>query len=279
MKYGTLVRIPEGCDLATVSNEKFAKVKEMGLESCQLVYKPKVYNTADAEIIKKAAEKHGVEISAQFCGYYDTYCNWDVKYDYRLAGINSPFFGGMRLEYLVSAIPFLKAVGTTDMIIHAGFVPNDPFAPEYTNMLCAVKILGRKLKANGLNLLFETGGESPVTLLRLITEAELDNLFINLDTANLIMYGYGNPVDAMYTFGKYVRNVHAKDGLPPVEPGKLGKETIIGEGYVDFEKVFKALKDLGYDRFITIENELSLNVSNEVILNAFDYLKEIWSRV
>lgn len=279
MKYGTLVRIPEGCDLVTVSNEKFAKIKEMGLESCQLVYKPKVYNTADAEIIKAAAEKHGIEISAQFCGYYDTYCNWDVKYDYRMAGINSPFFGASRIEYLVSAIPFLKAVGTTDMIIHAGFVPNDPFAPEYTNMLCAVKILGRKFKANGLNLLFETGGESPVTLLRLITETELDNLFINLDTANLIMYGYGNPVDAMYTFGKYVRNVHAKDGLPPTEPGKLGKETVIGEGYVDFEKVFKALKDLGYDRFITIENELSLDVSNEVILNAFDYLKEIWSRV
>ncbi len=279
MKYGTLVRIPEGCDLATVSNEKFAKIKEMGLESCQLVYKPKVYNVTDAEIIKAAAENHGVEISAQFCGYYDNYCSWNLKYDYRLAGINSPIFGGMRLEYLVSAIPFLKAVGTTDMIIHAGFVPNDPFAPEYANMLCAVKMLGTKLKANGLNLLFETGGESPVTLLRLITEVGLDNLFINLDTANLIMYGYGNPVDAVYTFGKYVRNVHAKDGLPPTEANKLGKETVIGEGYVDFEKVFKGLKALGYDRFITIENELSLNVSNEVIMNAFAYLKEVWVRV
>ncbi len=279
MKYGTLVRIPEGCDLAKVADEKFAKIKELGLESCQLVYKPKVYTVEDAEIIKAAAEKNGIEISAQFCGYYDTYCNWDVKYDYRLAGINSPLFGGMRLEYLVSAIPFLKAVGTTDMIIHAGFVPNDPFAPEYANMLCAVKMLGGKLKASGLNLLFETGGESPITLLRLIVESKLDNLFINLDTANIIMYGFGNPVDAVYTFGKYVRNVHAKDGFPPTEPDKLGKEVALGTGYVDFEKVLTGLKALGYDRFLTIENELKLDVSNEVILSAIDYLKEIWGRV
>ena len=273
MKYGTLVRLSPKDDLATACEEKFSKLKEMGLESCQLVYKPKVYTDEDADIIKAAADKYGIEISAQFCGYYDSYTQWDMYYDFKLAGINSPMFGASRVEYLLSAIPFLKRLGITDMITHAGFVPNNPFSEDYTTMLCAVKLLGKKLAQNGLNLLFETGAESPISLLRLILDSGLDNLYVNLDTANIIMYGFGNPVDAMYTFGKYVRNVHAKDGLPPTDPKKYGQEVTIGTGYVDFDKVFKALYEQGYDRYITIERELSGGDKSKAIMDAIDYLK------
>lgn len=273
MKYGTLVRFSENCDLASTCEEKFANLKEMGLESCQLVYKPKIYTDEAADIIKNAADKYGIEISAQFCGYYDNFTQWDMYFDFKTAGINSPIFGGERIEYILTAIPFLKRLGITDMIIHAGYVPNDPFSDGYNSMLCAVRLIGKKLLENGLNLLFETGQESPITLLRLIKDAALDNLYINFDTANIIMYGFGNPVDALYTFGKYVRNVHAKDGLPPTDPRRIGKEVTIGTGYVDFDKVFKALYEHGYDRYITIERELSSGDKTKAIMESIDYLK------
>ena len=278
MKYGTLVTIPENCDIRATCEEKFSKVRDMGLESCQLVYKPKVYTEEAADIIKEYADKYGIEISAQFCGYYDRYTQWDMFFDFKCAGINSPLFGQSRIEYLLSAIPFLQRLGITDMIIHAGYLPNNPFSDEYNTMLCAVKLLGGKLAQNGLNLLFETGAEAPISLLRLILDTGLDNLYINLDTANFIMYGLGNPVDALYTFGKYVRNVHAKDGLPPTDPKKIGKEVEIGNGYADFDKIFKALHDHGYDRYITIERELSDGDKNNAIMKSLDYLKNIQNK-
>jgi sugar phosphate isomerase/epimerase len=83
----------------------------------------------------------------------------------------------------------------------------------------------------------------------------LDNLFVNLDAANLIMYGNGSPVDAMDVLGHLVRGVHAKDGLLPADPKHLGKEVDLGKGRVDFPAVFKQLRQIGYTGPINIERE------------------------
>lgn len=271
MKFGTLVRL-RGTDECVAA---FNKVRELGLESCQLVYKPDAYTVEDARLIRAAAEQCGIEISAFFAGYRDDYTAWDLKYDFRNAGLNSVAFGAERLRYLLGVLPFLRELGVSDMIIHAGFIPNDPFAPAYAELLCRVKLLADRANKFGINILLETGGESPITLLRLIREVDTGNLFVNLDTGNLIMYGYGNPCDAIYTLGKYVRNMHAKDGLPPVDPYKIGRETAIGEGFVDFERVLAQLHAIGYDRFVTIEREISGDKQTEDIKNGIQYLKSI----
>jgi len=125
-----------------------------------------------------------------------------------------------------------------------------------------------KTKKMDMNVLLETGGEAAVALLRLITDLGKDNIFVNLDPANMLMYGYANPVDALYTIGKYVRNFHGKDGVVPTDPRVLGAETPVGEGMVDFYKVFKKLKELGYNRFITIEREITGDKQTEDILKA-----------
>lgn len=72
---------------------------------------------------------------------------------------------------------------------------------------------------------FETGQETPITLLLTIQDIGLDNLGINLDPANLLMYGKGNPQDAVYMYGDYIRGVHIKDELYPTDGRRLGKET------------------------------------------------------
>ena len=273
MKYGTLVRIPEGEGLSEICAEKFGAIAKMGFEACQLVYKPEKYRIEDADVIRAAADANGIEISAQFCGYRTGWYCWDIYFDYNNAGINIPAFKESRLGYILSAIPFMKRLGVTDMIIHAGFVPNNPFEAAYGEMLSSVRVLGNELKRNNMNLLFETGTESPVTLLRLIADAGLDNLFINFDTGNLILYGYGNPVDAIYTFGRHIRNMHAKDGLPPTDPRLLGREVTIGTGYVDFDRVFCELAKLGYDRYVIIEREIGSGDQSAEIAKAADYLK------
>lgn len=275
MKFGTLVRLQNALD----SEKSFAALRELGFDSCQLVYKPEKYCLQDAAVIKENADKYGVEISAFFAGYNDDYTQWELKYDFRNAGLNSVAFGAERLRYVISAFPFVAALGVQDVVVHAGFIPNDPFASEYAQMLCMIKLLTDKAKKHRLNILMETGGESPITLLRLIKELHADNLFVNLDTGNLIMYGYGNPCEAVMTLGKYVRNVHAKDGMPPIDPYEIGTEKALGEGVVDFKRVFTLLKQYGYDRFVTIEREISGEQQKRDIQSGFDYLKEIMNNI
>ena len=112
-------------------------------------------------------------------------------------------------------------------------------------------------KKNGQYFLFETGQETPVTLLRTIETVGTGNLGINLDPANLILYGKANPVDALDVFGKYVMEVHAKDGKYPTEGMELGKETRIGEGKVDFPAFIQKLREVGFDGNLIIEREIT----------------------
>ena len=85
----------------------------------------------------------------------------------------------------------------------------------------------------------------------------MPNLGVGLDTANLILYGKANPVDAVDILGPHIRSMHAKDGRWPTDPYKLGEEVLIGKGIVDFHKVFTKLHRLGYTGAVTIERETS----------------------
>lgn len=128
-----------------------------------------------------------------------------------------------------------------------------------------------------MNLLLETGGEVPITLLRLIQDVGTGNVYVNFDPANIVMYGYGNPVDALEIIGPYVRNFHGKDGMLPTNPRELGVETPVGQGWVDFERVIAKLKSLNYDRFITIEREITGEQQTKDILAAKAYFERLLS--
>ena len=271
MKLGTLVRITD----INKANEEFKKVKELGLPSCQLVYKPATYCREDALIIKEASESNGIEISAMFAGYNDTDTVWDIYYGFQTAGINVEAYRKSRIDYIKAASDFANEIGITDIIIHAGFVPNNPFAPEYGTMIAGLNTLTSYFRPKGQNLLLETGGEAPITLLRLIEDVGAGNLFINFDPANILMYGYGHPVDALKVFGKYVRNMHGKDGFLPTDTRHTGREAPVSEGAVDFKGIIKEFRNLSYDRYITIEREISGEAQIRDILKAKEYFEKL----
>ena len=114
------------------------------------------------------------------------------------------------------------------------------------------------MKQKGQFFLFETGQETPTTLLRTIQAVGTDNLGINLDTANVILYGKGNPVDALDVFGKYVMDTHIKDGFFPTDGMYLGRECRAGDGKANIpEVVRKLLVEHNYEGPFTIEREIS----------------------
>ena len=109
-------------------------------------------------------------------------------------------------------------------------------------------------------------------ILRFIEEVGLDNLGINLDPANLLMYGKGNPIDALHVFGKHVRAIHAKDGMPPTNGRELGPEVKVGTGFVRYPQFLPALLDCGFEGDLTIEREISGEQQNKDIRDTIAYL-------
>lgn len=250
----------------------------MGFSYCQLVFKPKKYTEEYAEKIHTASKKSGVEIVSFFAGYNDNFTTWDLYDGFKNSGIICKKYGKKRTKYIKSAALFTKSIGANDVLIHAGFIPNNPFSKEYKYAKKCILKFAEFCKENGINLLLETGGESPVSLLRLIEDLGLNNVFVNLDTANIIMYGFGNPVEAVFTLKNHIKSIHIKDGLPPVNPKILGEETPIGEGFVDFKKVFAELEKIGFSGPIIIEREIEGEKQKEDIINSVKYLDSVLNK-
>lgn len=271
MKIGTCVNFSSPEEIPA----KLAVLKENGFDSCQLIsWTPSVWTPENAEFLKKCLKQYGVTVSAFWCGWNGPVI-WNF-YDGQLTlGLVPPEYRQMRIQNLCDGADFAHSLGISDVVTHMGFIPENPYDPNFHSFCVAVRTVAQYLKQNGQYLLFETGQETPVTLLRCFETVGMDNLGINLDTANLILYGKANPVDALDVFGKYVRNLHAKDGRYPVNGHDLGEETRLGEGKVDFRALFSRLKELGYDSHVTIEREISGPQQLSDILDAKNYLQAI----
>lgn len=277
MRIGTCVnlRTMDGIE------QKFATLRENGFDSCQLIsWNPAVWTDENADILKGLLQEYGITVSAFWCGWEGPSV-WNF-YDGQLTlGLVPPEYRQMRVENLCDGADFAHKLGVTDVATHMGFIPENPYDPNFASFCVAVRTVAQHLKQNGQFLLFETGQETPVTMLRCFEQVGADNLGINLDTANLILYGKANPVDALEVFGKYVRNLHAKDGCYPTNGHELGHETGLGEGKVDFKALFVKLHELGYDSYVTIEREIAEGSAEQLkgILDARAYLQNIIDEV
>jgi len=141
-----------------------------------------------------------------------------------------------------------------------------------------VRDLASHMQRLGLDFWFETGQETPVTLLRLIQAVGVKNLGINLDPANLILYGKGNPIDALDVFGRYVKNVHAKDALYPTDPMKLGAEVKVGTGKVRFPEFVRRLDEIGFAGEFIIEREITGEQQVKDIRETVSYLETLLAK-
>lgn len=260
-------------------SKKFQKLKTEGFDNCQLIsWKPELWTNENLEIIKKLTEENGVTVSAFWCGWEGP-CVWNF-YDGQITlGLVPPEYRTMRIKNLCDGADFAKKLGVANVVTHMGFIPENPNDPQFAPFCVAVRQVAEHLKKNGQYLLFETGQETPVTMLRCFEKVGMDNLGVNLDTANVILYGKANPVDALDVFGKYVMNIHAKDGLYPTNGHDLGREVRLGDGKVDFKALFKKLKELGYDSFVTIEREIDGEQQTDDIRHAKKYLGDIIAEV
>jgi L-ribulose-5-phosphate 3-epimerase len=190
-------------------------------------------------------------------------------------GIVPPTYRAQRVEKIIQFSDYAKQLGIPAVRIHVGFIPENPNEILYREVIEALKQIVSHCKRNGQDFLYETGTETPVTLLRTFEDVGFENQGANLDTANLILYGKANPLDALDVIGKWVKNMHAKDGLYPTNPRDLGREVAIPHGLVDFPKIFARLKQLNYQGPVTIEREISGPQQIEDVKRERDYLLKV----
>lgn len=275
MRVGVLIELFRDTDI----DARFAELRSMGMESCQLVcWDREIMDRENADKVNAAAEHHKVDITAFWCGWEGPRV-WDF-YDGQLTlGLVPEAFRFERVKMLQEGIRFAAMIHVKDVATHVGYMPENPYDPNYAGVLACLKELVKQCKENGQNFLFETGQETPVTLKRAIQDIEKElgkgNVGINLDPANLVMYGKANPVDALEVFGEYVMGIHGKDGKYPTDGHMLGDEVPLGQGKVNYPAFVAKLKEIGYAGDITIEREISGEEQKKDIVMAKAVLDEL----
>ncbi|MBQ8683444.1 MAG: sugar phosphate isomerase/epimerase [Clostridia bacterium] len=248
-----------------------------GFHHCQLMcWDPTLFTDENAEVIRTYFAEKDMTITAFWCGWEGP-AVWNFFDGPETLGLVPETYRYTRVRNLIDGADFAKKLGVTDVISHMGFLPENPNDPAFPATANALRHVAEHLKKNDQYLLFETGQETPTCMLRMFEKIGTDNLGVNLDPANLIMYGKSNPVDALDVFGKFVRGVHAKDGKYPSCGQYLGPEVKLGEGKVNFPALVKGLHELGYDGSFTIEREISGEQQTIDIMEAKEKLEAIFA--
>ena len=274
-KIGVLIRFEDELKQNLDFDYKFDQIKQMGLESCQICFPTgEGYTDIVANKIVNASKKSGIEISLLWAGWSGKN-EWNFTEGPTTLGIVPKKYRRKRVKELEKASEFALKIGVKNIATHVGFIPENMTDRNYKGLVKTLKKLCLLYKSRGQNFLFETGQETPVTLLRTIEKINADNVFINFDTANLMVYGKGNPVDAMRVFGKYVRDTHMKDGFFPTCGDECGELCQIGKGLVDFPTVLKMLDEVGYNGPLTIEREIKGEEQIKDIRESIEYFRSL----
>jgi L-ribulose-5-phosphate 3-epimerase len=235
----------------------FDQVTQFGLTVCQLAsFEPELATREVAATVVAEARAAGVRICALWAGWPGPRV-WNFREGPVTLGLVPEQYRATRIAALQQWADFATWIGAPALITHCGFIPENLTDPTYPAVVAAIREVAAYCAARGLGFWFETGQETPVVLLRTIQQLDLPNLGINLDPANLLMYGKGNPLDALDMLGPYVRNIHVKDGRYPTDGEHLGHEAPVGHGQVDYPRFVARLKASGFTGEWIIEREIS----------------------
>lgn len=213
----------------------------------------------------KAVKDHGLVISA-LCG--------DLG-----KGFVNPQLNPELIEQSKRILDLAMDLETKVVTTHIGVVPEDKNHPRYGVMQEACGKMAEYADSMDAHFAIETGPEKAVTLKGFLDELHSTGVAVNLDPANFVMVTGDDPVQAVYTLRDYIVHTHAKDGrkLRDVDPevlyGMVESEMLsdpsfielpLGQGDVDFPLYLKALSEIGYTGFLTIEREVGNDPEKDI---------------
>ena len=264
--------------------EGIALASALGLDGVQIYattgdFSPETLGEEKKALFKSLLKKNGLVVSAL--------CADMGGFGFEIAEDNAE-----RVEKTKRIVDLAVEFGASVITTHIGVIPADKNNPRYNVMLSAITECGIYAKSKGVTLAIETGPETARTLLAFIEDTE-GGVGVNLDPANFTMVTGQDAVEAVYLLGKHIVHTHLKDGVMIDKNQKPEdvyhafatggvdalnacegfKEMPIGEGDVDWDNYLKALSDVGFDGFLTIERECGADPSADIALAA-DYIRE-----
>ncbi len=222
-----------------------------------------------------------IQLTAVFGGFEgESYA--DIPTVTRTVGLVPPETRAERTKEMKEIADFARLLGVDVVALHLGFVPHDTGDPLYGEVLGVTRDLCDHCRRQGQALHLETGQEAADTLVRFIKDVERDNLFVNFDPANMILYGSGEPIEALEKVGPWVKSVHCKDGTWAKNPGQeWGAEVALGQGDVGMERYLRTLDAIGYRGPLTIEREIPQDPQRQKaeIGGALKLLRELKAKI
>ena len=236
---------------------KWDVIKELGLPTIQL-HAPHSgkRDQETAEQLKQQLDEMNVRCTAVFGGFEgESYA--DIPTVVKTIGLVPQETRASRLAEMREIADFTNWLGCDTVALHLGFIPHDTSDPQFNEVVAVTAELCDHCAANNQYLHLETGQETAEGLLAFIAAVGRDNLKINFDPANMILYGTGEPIEALKMLAPHIRSVHCKDGTWSDQPGETwGCEVPLGQGDVDIRKYLETLHEIGYDGPLTIEREI-----------------------
>jgi sugar phosphate isomerase/epimerase len=234
--------------------------QELGIPTVQ-VHAPhrQTRTQAAADAFLARLQSAGITVTCVFGGF-DGESYADIPTTARTVGLVPEETRDARVKEMKEISDFARILGCDTVGLHVGFVPADRSSASYQSLLDVTRDLLDHVAANSQKLHLETGQETADHLLEFIHDVKRENLFINFDPANMILYGTGNPIEALKKVGHFVRSVHCKDGkwaAPELRGKEWGTEVALGEGDVGMEDYLRTLKSIGYTGPLTIEREIA----------------------
>lgn len=232
-------------------------VQDLGIPTIQLHAPSAASRTPEnAERFLAKLSEMGIRLTCVFAGFEgESYA--DIPTTQRTVGLVPAETRAERLKDMKSIADFARQLGCDSVGLHLGFIPHDSSDPVYAEVVAVTRELCDHCKSLSQALHLETGQESADGLLQFIADTDRTNLMVNFDPANMILYGTGEPIEAVRKIGKYVGSVHCKDAKWAANPGQeWGQEVPLGQGDVGMENYLQALLDIGYTGPLTIEREI-----------------------
>ncbi|MFC7364399.1 MULTISPECIES: sugar phosphate isomerase/epimerase family protein [Bhargavaea] len=254
--------------------EALKKAKEMGADGVQMYavsgeLDPAEMSPTKRRELKAFIDDLGLEVSA-LCG------------DLGGHGFQDPEANPAKIEKSKRIIDLAKDLGTDIVTTHIGIVPEDESGRIYAAMQEACRGLASFAKGMDGYFAIETGPETSIRLKKFLDSLPGDGVSVNFDPANLVMVTGDDPVQGVHVLKEYIVHTHVKDGVrlraadprdvygmhgycpggsheeiaEMVERGDFFREVPPGEGAVDFDAYFRALQDIGYDGYLTVEREV-----------------------
>jgi len=229
-------------------------VGRAGLAHVQLALEPLARGAWDPEAVRDTLAARGVSLLS---GMMTT-----VGEDYTsLATIRAT--GGLRpdahwaanLATARSCARLARRLELPLVSFHAGFLPHDAADPERARLLDRLREVADVFAEAHVALALETGQERAETLLDVLAELARPNVGVNFDPANMILYGMGDPIEAMRLLAPHVQQVHMKDATATGTPGQWGAEVPAGTGEVNWPAFFEIVRTLPESVGVMIERE------------------------